>query len=514
MRRPDAGRRAARPAWCGSRSPAPPAAADRQLPGAPARRRGRAVGFHAAARLRPARRGAHARVGAAGGRRPVALPRLLVELRARARRCCSPALTKLLGPSLLAWRVLRVAVDALTRAGRLPPRAARRGRALGARRVDRGRRRDGVPDRAGPDAARAAARAVGTARRPRRAGGRRHARGPGIRVPPRGRCARRSRARSSRPARGSRCSRSRSSRRCCWRPSPSSRAATWPARCSGSRAIRASSGCRSSRTGTWAPTRTSCSSCCSRCSSCSPPRSGQRGRCGGGPARRARGRSRRCSPSVVAYLLARADEFHLLPLSAALAAALALAAAAERATAARAVLAVALARDRRPRPRAPRRRGAAPAAPGARPGRGRGRREDAPADAPGAAAGARVRAPPRAAGRPVLVAPPRFDRVRVGDPLLGVLLRRPNPTRYDVMQPGVVTTAEVQREMARDLVRSRTPVVIRWVAPVARASASRTGRRARRACASSTARSPPATGGRRGTATTWCSCAAAGPSGP
>ena len=56
-------------------------------------------------------------------------------------------------------------------AGRLPPRAARRGGALGARRVDRGGRRDGVPDRAGPDAAGAAARAVGAARRPRGAGG-------------------------------------------------------------------------------------------------------------------------------------------------------------------------------------------------------------------------------------------------------------------------------------------------------------------------------------------------------
>jgi hypothetical protein len=72
-------------------------------------------------------------------------------------------------------------------------------------------------------------------------------------------------------------------------------------------------------------------------------------------------------------------------------------------------------------------------------------------------------------GEPVLVAPPRFDRVRVGDPMLNVLLRRPNPTRYDVMQPGVVTTARVQREMARDLVRSRAPVVVRWVARTARA---------------------------------------------
>jgi hypothetical protein len=36
------------------------------------------------------------------------------------------------------------------------------------------------------------------------------------------------------------------------------------------------------------------------------------------------------------------------------------------------------------------------------------------------------------------------------------------------MQPGVVTTASVQREMARDLVSSRAPVVIRWLAPAAR----------------------------------------------
>jgi hypothetical protein len=71
-------------------------------------------------------------------------------------------------------------------------------------------------------------------------------------------------------------------------------------------------------------------------------------------------------------------------------------------------------------------------------------------------------------GRPVLVAPPRFDRVRLGDPMLNVLLRRPNPTRYDVMQPGVVTTAKVQREMARELIRSRAPVVVRWLAPAAR----------------------------------------------
>jgi len=53
----------------------------------------------------------------------------------------------------------------------------------------------------------------------------------------------------------------------------------------------------------------------------------------------------------------------------------------------------------------------------------------------------------------------------VGDPLLNVLLDRRNPTRYDVIQPGVVTTAAAQREMVRDLRRTRA--VIRWNAPAA-----------------------------------------------
>ncbi len=71
------------------------------------------------------------------------------------------------------------------------------------------------------------------------------------------------------------------------------------------------------------------------------------------------------------------------------------------------------------------------------------------------------------AGRPVFVANPRFDLVRVGNPLVYVLVGRPNPTRYDVMQPGVVTTAPVQREIVRDLERARPELVIRWLSPVA-----------------------------------------------
>jgi hypothetical protein len=58
----------------------------------------------------------------------------------------------------------------------------------------------------------------------------------------------------------------------------------------------------------------------------------------------------------------------------------------------------------------------------------------------------------------------------VGDTLLYILLDRSNPTRYDVVQPGVVTTAKVQREMRADLERTRTRLIVRWEAPVARAT--------------------------------------------
>ena len=166
------------------------------------------------------------------------------------------------------------------------------------------------------------------------------------------------------------------------------------------------------------------------------------------------------------YLLARTDEFHLVPLSVVLAIALACAAGREARALPRAALGVALALvavhglERRAgqalHPPAlatlP-----APAADGVR---------AAPADAAALRAlipYVHARAP---AGAPVLVAPPRYDRVRVGNPMLNVLLDRPNPTRYDVVQPGVVTTAKVQREMARDL--RGTPVVVRWLSALAR----------------------------------------------
>jgi hypothetical protein len=68
-------------------------------------------------------------------------------------------------------------------------------------------------------------------------------------------------------------------------------------------------------------------------------------------------------------------------------------------------------------------------------------------------------------GEPIFVADPRHDLVHAGDPLLYVILGHPNPTRYDVMQPGVVTTAPVQREIIGSLERSHTRVVVRWLDP-------------------------------------------------
>jgi hypothetical protein len=70
-----------------------------------------------------------------------------------------------------------------------------------------------------------------------------------------------------------------------------------------------------------------------------------------------------------------------------------------------------------------------------------------------------------AGDRTIFVAPRRFDQVTVGDPLLYVLLGKDNPTRYDVMQFGVVTTREVQEEMRDDLERAQPQLLIRWLDP-------------------------------------------------
>jgi hypothetical protein len=172
----------------------------------------------------------------------------------------------------------------------------------------------------------------------------------------------------------------------------------------------------------------------------------------------------------LAYLLARADEFHLVPLAAVLPVLLATAAAREW-PAGRRLAAVAV---------------AVPLALVALDGLDRNRIDLI--DAPPLAAidvdvADGVKAPPGEAralerlvddvrarvpeGRPIFVANPRHDLVRAGNPLVYVLAGRPNPTRYDVMQPGVVTTEEVQREIVRDLRRSGTELVVRWLSPVA-----------------------------------------------
>lgn len=163
------------------------------------------------------------------------------------------------------------------------------------------------------------------------------------------------------------------------------------------------------------------------------------------------------------YLLGRTDEFHLIPLAAVLSVMLAWAAAASRVLALRIVLLLILALI---------------AVHGLERRAGQALHPPALAAVPGPA-GDGVRTDPAAAqaltglereissittpGEPIFVANPRFDLVHAGNPLLYVILGHPNPTRYDVMQPGLVTTAPVQREMVASL--SNTRVVVRWLDP-------------------------------------------------
>jgi hypothetical protein len=69
--------------------------------------------------------------------------------------------------------------------------------------------------------------------------------------------------------------------------------------------------------------------------------------------------------------------------------------------------------------------------------------------------------------QPIFVANPRFDLVHAGDPLLYVITGHPNPTKYDVMQPGVVTTTSVQKQIIHSLQSTHTRVVVRWLSPLA-----------------------------------------------
>lgn len=163
------------------------------------------------------------------------------------------------------------------------------------------------------------------------------------------------------------------------------------------------------------------------------------------------------------YLLGRTDAFHLVPLSVAAAIALGAAVATERAVLPRALLLMALVLiaahglDRRATALLH------PPALAAVPGPAGDGVRTTPRDARAlrrlrAAVAARTH--PR---EPIFVANPRHDRVTAGDPLLYVLLGHPNATRYDVMQPGVVTGRAVQREIVRDLRDVR--VVVRWLDP-------------------------------------------------
>jgi hypothetical protein len=171
----------------------------------------------------------------------------------------------------------------------------------------------------------------------------------------------------------------------------------------------------------------------------------------------------------VAYLIGRPDEFHLVPLSPVLAVMLASAAATERHGPLKAALSVCLALIAIAG--LERRAGQAlhPPAAAAVPGPAGSGVHTSPADARSLrrliGTARRLTRP----GQPIFVANPRFDRVRVGDPLLYVILGRPNPTRYDVMAPGLVTTDSVQREIIRSLRRSHTRLVVRWLDPTASA---------------------------------------------
>jgi hypothetical protein len=81
----------------------------------------------------------------------------------------------------------------------------------------------------------------------------------------------------------------------------------------------------------------------------------------------------------------------------------------------------------------------------------------------GAVRAVQARVPP---GEPIYVATRRSDLVTSGDPLFYVLAHRPNPTRYDIQAPGVITTAPVQREIVRDLKEARPRAIVRFTAAV------------------------------------------------
>jgi hypothetical protein len=74
-----------------------------------------------------------------------------------------------------------------------------------------------------------------------------------------------------------------------------------------------------------------------------------------------------------------------------------------------------------------------------------------------------ARVPP---GQPIYVIGLRSDLVTAGNPLFYVLASRPNATRYDIAAPGVLTTVGVQNEIVGVLERRRVMLVVRWTDPV------------------------------------------------
>ena len=82
-----------------------------------------------------------------------------------------------------------------------------------------------------------------------------------------------------------------------------------------------------------------------------------------------------------------------------------------------------------------------------------------------------------APGEPIYVLGRRADITTAGAPLFYVLAERPNPTRYDIAAPGVVTSAPVQREIVSDLATVRPGAIVRWDSPVTAApEPNRSGR--------------------------------------
>ena len=172
----------------------------------------------------------------------------------------------------------------------------------------------------------------------------------------------------------------------------------------------------------------------------------------------------------LAYLLGRTDVYHLIPLAAVLPVMLTWAAAVARVAWLRVALLVALALiavygvERRA--------GQAlhPPAGAAVPGPAGDGVQTSPGDARALAALRTELAQVTTPGEPIFVTDRRTDRVTAGDPLLYVITGHPNATRYDVLQPGVVTTAPVQSEIVGSLRRARVRVIVRWLDPRAEQS--------------------------------------------